>query len=163
MTWKVALNKCNQSIFNVSGRRTLISQGNYFSCNLVHTPNVTLYIWYLAPRHVARGGRRGQPPPPPPPPWRAKGALFGARSAPKRADETARSAVFREFRGPYGHQGPLWKTRGPHGRPKGPCAGQRSGMGPFQRSRRGPFEAPPPSPLGEILATCLLAPTNIMW
>ena len=41
------------------------------------------------------GGGGGRPPP-----LEARRALFGARSAPKRADETARSAVFREFRGP---------------------------------------------------------------
>ena len=42
------------------------------------------------------GGGGGRPPPP----LEARRALFGARSAPKRADETARSTVFREFRGP---------------------------------------------------------------
>ena len=42
------------------------------------------------------GGGGGRPPPP----LEARRALFGALRAPKRADETARSAVFREFRGP---------------------------------------------------------------
>ena len=49
-------------------------------------------------RHVAKGGGGGGGRPPPP--LEARRALFGARSAPKRAEETARSAVFREFRGP---------------------------------------------------------------
>ena len=47
-------------------------------------------------RHVAKGGGGGGAAAP----LEARRALFGARSAPKRTDETARSAVFREFRGP---------------------------------------------------------------
>ena len=119
-------------------------------------------------RHVAKGGR-GRPPPPPPP-WRP-GGPFSARAARRKGPTRPREAQFLEsleF---------LRATRALSERPEGPMDVQRAPVqvrgppgalstlekGPFERSGRGPFEAPSPPPPGRnpgkraCLLICIMA------
>ena len=125
---------------------------NRFSNNLLR--HVTSFI---SIRHVAKGGRRGRPPPPPP---GGQEGFFSARCARRKGPTRPREAQFLES------LEVLRATRALSERPEGPMDVQRAPVqewgpfnareGPFERSERGPFEAPPP-PLGEILATCLIS------
>ena len=98
---------------------------------IISIPLITTLIILKQARSPRGRGR------PPPPPWRP-GGPFSARAARRKGPTRPREAQFLES------LEVLRATRALSERPEGPMDVQRApvqGMGPFQRSRRGPLSA----------------------